>query len=366
MQVTGGKRPRIASLDVARGLMLVTSVVSDSLLTAPPFAQHAAWEGVTALDVIFPVFVTMTGCGIAFAYARGIQRPGRLVRRVVVLAIVGLLYNAITSWAWDPGTWRIFGVLQLYAVVILVVSLAHVVARSVRAWVIVVAIVAAVTTALHLVWAVRCGTVTPECNPSASIDLRQAWLQHTYHQGTQGHDPEGLVSIAGATLQASIGALFGHVILRARDAGWGVGRIAGTALVLAAGLAVAAVAAIAAPQLLGADPLLVMKRLWTPPFALLVGAGTGVVLMLCFAAIDRGTEAQRHRRLVPLEPLLALGRNSLLVYFGSHVVNSLMHRAGWMTGLHGGVGELLVPAATLVAWIVLAMLLNRRSIYIRA
>ncbi|QCR18658.1 heparan-alpha-glucosaminide N-acetyltransferase domain-containing protein [Agrococcus sp. SGAir0287] len=366
LQVAGRKRPRIASLDVTRGLMLVASVGTDSIVTPPWWSQHAAWEGVTPLDVIFPIFVTLTGCGIAFAYARGIQSPWRLVRRVVVLLLAGLVYNAVTSGTWDLSTWRMFGVLQLYAVVILVVSLLHLVARSVRAWAAIVVLLAAALVVVHAAWGIACGAVTPVCNPSLDLDLQQRWVAHVYQQGAAGHDPEGVVAILGATLQASVGALFGHLILRARDHGWALPRTLAVGTVVAAAVALLAAVAIVVPQLLGAEPMLVMKRLWTPPFALLVGAATGLVLVLAFLVIDRGSDDARHRRLRPLEPFLALGRNSLLVYFGSHALNAVLHRQPWFASVVGTSAEWWLPIGMIVAWTLLAVVLNRRRIYVRA
>ena len=143
-------------------------------------------------------------------------------------------------------------------------------------------------------------------------------------------------------------------------------RTLATGAVVAVGLALLAGAAILVPQLLGAEPMLVMKRLWTPPFALLVGAATGVVLVLAFLVIDRGGDDARHRRLRPLEPFLALGRNSLLVYFGSHAVNAVLHRQPWFATLAGTSAEWWLPIGMIVAWTALAVVLNRRRIYVRA
>lgn len=365
--VSGTKLHRVASLDVVRGLMLIASVGVNSVINASGQSEHHPWNGVHLIDLIFPIFVTLTGAGIAFAYVRGISNPRRLVRRVVVLTAAGFVYGALTSASWDPGTTRIFGILQLYAVVILLVCLAHIWVRTTIGWVVAVLVLTGVLAVLHTVFMVHCGgMVTRECNPSLSIDLQEMWLSHTYHQGALGHDPEGLVSIAGATLQAAVGALFGHVILNARAATRRVTvvRRLGTAVTL--GLAVLAALSIALPVLYGAEPLPVMKRLWTPPFALLTGLGTGVVMLLAFLVIDRGDAAERARRLRPLEPLLALGRNSLLVYFGSHVLNALFRQWGWVQPLTGTPWEHLFPFLSIAAWTLLAVVLNRHRLYLRA
>lgn len=365
--VSGTRLHRVASLDVVRGLMLVSSVSFDSILSPHGQSRHHTWAGMHLIDLVFPVFVTLTGAGIAFAYVRGISNPRRLARRVVVLILVGFLYGAITSANWDPATTRIFGILQLYAVVILLISLAHVRVRTLRGWAIIVLLLAAGLTLLHTGFMLHCnGMVTPECNPSLSIDLQLLPMDHVYRLGASGHDPEGLVAIAGAMLQAAIGALFGHIILRARVSERRSSAIRALGPVVVAALVIAAALSVALPVLLGAEPLPIMKRLWTPPFALLAGAGTGAVLLAAFLLIDHGDSQERAHRLRPLEPLLALGRNSLLVYFGSHVLTALLRQWGLAQSMTGTAWEPLLPVLSVAAWMLLAVFLNRRKIYVRA
>lgn len=148
---------RIASLDWVRGWMLVASVAANSLITVPLWFDHAWWEGVHLLDWIFPIFVTLTGCGLAFAMHRRVK-PWPLVRRVVVLVAVGLLYNAITLNSWQLETWVVTGVLQLYAMVVLVLGLLHLVTRSWIGWLVITVLLAAGYTVVFAVW--RWGAAT--------------------------------------------------------------------------------------------------------------------------------------------------------------------------------------------------------------
>ncbi|MDO9396596.1 MAG: hypothetical protein Q7T71_08635, partial [Herbiconiux sp.] len=83
--------PRLGGLDLVRGVMLVASVSVNSLFTEPEWFAHAAWGGVHPVDLIFPVFVTLTGCGLGFALHRRVQ-IAPLIRRVLVLLLVGLVY----------------------------------------------------------------------------------------------------------------------------------------------------------------------------------------------------------------------------------------------------------------------------------
>ena len=101
-----GKPGRIASLDTVRGLFLCISVASASLLAPKPaFAVHATWFGVEAVDLIFPLFVTLSGCGLAFAYRNRVGWVATL-RRSLVLLLAGLAYNAVTAGSVDFATLR--------------------------------------------------------------------------------------------------------------------------------------------------------------------------------------------------------------------------------------------------------------------
>jgi predicted acyltransferase len=118
-----------------------------------------------------------------------------------------------------------------------------------------------------------------------------------------------------------------------------------------------------------------MKRLWTPGFGLGVAAAAVVALALGFVLLDLPTSSRwQHWRHRLAWPHVAMGRNSLLVYFGSHIVVGLLV-------LHGGDSSYAVrlaasmdvlghPPATFVAanialWAAIAAVLHRRGIYLR-
>ncbi|NIZ90491.1 heparan-alpha-glucosaminide N-acetyltransferase [Kineococcus rubinsiae] len=366
---------RLTSLDVVRGLMLVVSVAVNSLLVTPGWFEHAEWTGVHGLDLVFPVFVTLTGCGLGFAMHRRTD-VGGLARRVVVLVVVGLLYNALVLDRWDLATWRLPGVLQLYAAVVAVVALEHLLTRSWRGWALATVLLAVAHTTLLAVWAAGCagGALTPDCNPSGALDVAVFGAPHVYAAGDLGHDPEGLVSVLGALVSAAAGATVGHLLLSVRDAGRGPRAAVLPVAGLAAGAAVLGWLAAVVPGLLTGTAVPAMKRLWSAPFSLPVAAGVAVVLLLVHLALDRpGTPAAAR---AATWPLVALGRNSLLVYFGSHVVTSLLLQdvdAGGASAAQrlaaavsvGGHNQLSLTVLAVLAWTALAAVLHRSRIYLR-
>ncbi|NAZ86045.1 heparan-alpha-glucosaminide N-acetyltransferase domain-containing protein [Kineococcus indalonis] len=368
---------RLRGLDAVRGAMLVVSVAVDSLLSAPAWFGHAPWAGVHPSDLVFPVFVTLTGCGLGFAMHRRTRvRP--LARRVLVLLAAGLLYEALTSGRWDPATWRATGVLQLYALVVAAVALGHLLTRTWRGWLVLTAALAAAHTALLAAWAGTCpgGALTRACNPSLALDVGLLG-PHAYAGGALGHDPEGLVAALGALVSAGAGATVGHLLLSVRDAPRGrrAGPRAAVLPVLAVAAVLAALGALAAavPAAAGVG-VPALKRLWSAPFALPVAAAVACALLLGHLLLDRpGTGAAAR---AAARPLVALGRNSLLVYFGSHVAMALLRRATDGGGRSlaeraaaavavGGHAQVPFTVLTVLCWTALATWLHHRRLYLR-
>jgi predicted acyltransferase len=359
------KPGRITSLDWIRGLFLCWSITSIAWLDPrPDFMRHAKWIGVHPEDMIFPLFVTLSGCGLAFAYRNRVGWKAT-VRRSAVLLLCGLAFNAVEGGSADPSVLKWTGPLQVYAVLVLVVGLLHLVARGPVAWALIATAAAVGDEVLLYVWQQGCPglVLTPECNPSLTIDT--AWLgtAHMYHQGLSGHDPEGAVSMLGALVVISLGCTAGHLMLRTR------GSRLGPLYVLAwAGLAFAG--AVLAAQLVPA-----FKRLWTAPFDLGIGAigVAGLAVGMALLDVPAGPRWNVARRRLA-SPWVAMGRNSLLLYFGSHLLvivllahggdPSLAEQAADAVTVHGWPQASFI-VVNVLGWAALAWLLHWRRIYLR-
>lgn len=377
---TGPATRRLIGLDVARGLMLVVSVAVNAWLTMPGWFTHAPWAGVHPLDLVFPVFVTLSGCGLAFAYGRHVA-VGATLRRVAILLLAGFAYNAFNQFAVtgrvEWATFRTVGVLQLYAALVLAVALLHLVLRRWWHWPLLTIGLAAAYSLGLTAFAGGCpgGALTPECNPSGVLDPAIFGADHLYLQGSLGHDPEGIVAFAGALIAACGGASIGHILRT--PALHGAGRLVVGSLV-AASFGVTAIAIVSASGSV-VEP---MKRLWTPPFGLAVAAACGLALLVLHAMLDSGRGPRQRRRALDtvLYPLIALGRNSLLVYFGSHAVmvallcwprgpdipgaGAYAYRIA-ATAPFGLDAALWLVVLAVGAWTALASVLHWRGIYLR-
>jgi predicted acyltransferase len=121
---------RARGLDVLRGLTVGWLLVVVHTPTTG-LRGHARWFGWDHSDVFFPLFVLLAGMGLALQ-TRDRMPWGRLVRRFVVLVVLGLLVNAWLGAGPDLSAPAVTGVLQRIALAGLAGAL--VVAVLLRRW----------------------------------------------------------------------------------------------------------------------------------------------------------------------------------------------------------------------------------------
>ncbi|MFY7852355.1 MAG: acyltransferase family protein [Brevundimonas sp.] len=356
-------RPRPAGRDVGldafRGLTVLLMVLVNlqgDAATAFPWLAHAAWNGLTLADLVFPWFILAVGLSTPLAARSGPAATwGPAARRVAVLVALGVALGWLIRPSVDPTEIRWVGVLQRIALVYLVCAL---VARASRGpWIpagLAIAGLAVHSLALLLV------SAPGESGPSLAMGQGfSAWLDQTLVPGRlhrERWDPEG----AWSTLSAIGTGLAGVALARLR-AGRGPGLMAPVALgLIAVGLAL--------------TPLLPLnKALWTASYAL-VAVGTGLALLLALSAVMAAGRAR------PVTDLLVFaGRTALTVYVVHMLLIALLVRAPfgqtlWASGFQAirGLG-LADPIASLVFAVLATALtlapipwLRRRGWLIRA
>ena len=377
---------RLLSLDVFRGLVIAAMIlVTDPGTYAHTFHQlrHADWNGATATDMIFPAFLFMAGIAIPFSIASQLNKQAtrgaitlRILRRTVVLFVLGLAVNGFYLYHWQ--TLRIPGILQRIAICYLVCSLAYLLVlwNSKRNAILVTFAFAT----LAVYWAILkfapvpglgAGHLDSYANFPAYVDRSVFGISHLWAYGTTPgrgvtYDPEGLLATIPALFTMLVGILAGGWLRKppARaDA-----RVA--LRLLLPGIAFTALG-------LALSPLLPLnKRILTPTFALY---STGVALIV-FAVIYFAVDVRGLRR--GLTPLLVLGTNAILAFVLSSVLTTLLAIHFTQNGLsqspHGWANDaLLVPwlppnivsltyAIVIVALnIALVYPLHRKRIFVR-
>ncbi|HBZ72539.1 MAG TPA: DUF5009 domain-containing protein [Deltaproteobacteria bacterium] len=297
---------RLGSIDVSRGFtiagMLLVNAAGDFDHVYKQLA-HAAWDGFTFADFVFPSFIFLMGASIAFALgrARGEAQSARAVwvrvfRRTVLLLLLGFLVNGYPSF--DLATLRIPGVLQRTALAYLVTASVFLAFPRALTQLGVGAALVVVYEVLLRLGAGPGAWLTPDGNFAGVVD--RLFLRG--HMLTPAFDPEGLLAVLPTAATAILGVLAGRWLRTAKSpARRIVGLTAAGLLLLGGGLAL--------------HPMIpINKSLWSASFVLVTGGLCSLLVAGLHGVID---VAGIQRWAVPLR---WLGKNPIAVY----VLSSLL------------------------------------------
>jgi len=279
--------------------------------------RHAAWNGWTPTDLIFPFFVFIVGVSLVFSFqsrlARGESRrllAMHALRRSAILFGIGLLLNFL----FNPhlATVRIPGVLQRIAVAYLAASLITLYCHTrTRA--------ACVAVLLLGYWALMCfvpvpgfgmpghdiALLHPDGNLAAYLD-RKLMLGHLWETT---RDPEGVLSTLPAIATALCGVLTGEWLRSNRSM---ERKAAGMFALGVVGLIAGEVWSIWFP---------INKKLWTSSYVIFTAGFALVCLAACYWALDikklRGWWSK---------PFLIFGTNAIAAYVISELLGGSF---GW-------------------------------------
>jgi predicted acyltransferase len=321
-----GATGRLVSLDAFRGatiaLMILVNTPGDGRHVYWPL-EHAAWNGWTPTDVVFPSFLWIVGVAITLSLGRRLARgAGRAVllrqatRRAVILFALGVLVYVYP--AFDLSTQRILGVLQRIAICYLAASVIYLTTRlrGQIAWMVSLMAVYWLLMAFVPVPGYGAGRLDVEGNFAHYID-RIVLGSHNY-RWTRTWDPEGIVSTLPAVATCLLGVLAGHIVSARRVLGERCLRLLGLgAILLAAGL----ICNIWLP---------INKKLWTDSFTLFM-AGLDFVLFAGFLWLVDGLNWRR-----AVKPLVIMGMNAIVIYLASEFLDEALGWIHW-SGAHGTV-----------------------------
>ena len=239
------KSSRLLSLDVLRGItiagmLLVNNPGSWGALYAP--LGHAAWNGMTPTDLVFPFFMFIMGVAMFMSMRKfEFKLTGavcwKIVRRTVVIFAIGLGlawfgYFCRSLAAGKPfltainnlETMRILGVMPRLALCYCAASfLACLVSKKSfvksLSWVAAILLVA-----YSLILLLGNGYAISEDNIIYRIDNAVLGSNHMYHGlavwkvlENSAFDPEGFVSTLPAIAHVLIGVVCGHMLMSIKD-----------------------------------------------------------------------------------------------------------------------------------------------------
>jgi predicted acyltransferase len=392
---------RLMSLDVLRGfdmfwilgadaVALKLAKIFPSLHGVAEQMDHKVWDGFAFYDLIFPLFVFISGVSLVFSLPKTLATLGRVatIRRILVRAVIlfalGVLYNGGLTHGW-PNV-RLAGVLQRIAIAYAATGVLFCCCRPRTCYGIGGVLLAAYWALLTFV-PIRDIALTKEAMAAAlgtakpsAVQVRQLyestttmvtgsyargrnlanhldyeWLPGRMYQGYW--DPEGLLSTLPAIATCLLGMMAGQR-LRRDDR---------TATEKMRWLAVAGAICLAGGWVWHLQ-FPVVKDLWSSSFVLVAGGYSLWLLAAFYYVVDvrqwRGWCA----------PFLWIGLNPITLYLVSSLVNfdNIARRlaggsiASWLDARLAGLGELGLAFTSLGLMLLLARFLYRRGIFLKA
>ncbi|MDT5295727.1 MAG: hypothetical protein QOJ76_2607 [Acidobacteriota bacterium] len=297
---------RVGSLDVFRGMTVAGMVLVNNPGTWGAIytpLEHAAWDGWTPTDLVFPFFLFIVGVSITLALARRVEDGGsrrdlyvKIVRRTALIFALALVLAGFPFF--NLSTIRLTGVLNRIAVCYLFAALIFLKTNRRRQAVIVGALLLAYWAILVLIPApgFAAGDLSKQGSIASYVD-RAILGNHIWKGGDRIYDPEGILSTIGALATTLIGVLTGHLLRSRREP------LEKVAVMFVAGVAGVVVGWIWNYR------LPVNKALWTSSYVLFTAGMALQLFAVCYWLID--IKGYRRWSL----PFRVFGTNALAVFF---------------------------------------------------
>lgn len=354
--ILGADGAILALAAMTRGKGSVLDAIGSLLETQ---MTHVAWEGFRFYDFIFPLFIFVTGVSIVLSMTRMVAREGkarahgRVLRRFLLLYVMGLIYYGGVSQHWPDI--RLLGVLQRIALCYLFAGLLFLnLDRR--------GLVAALVVLLGGYWmlmtfvpvpGVGAGSYAMDANLANWIDAR--YLPGRLWDGTR--DPEGLLSTLPAIATCLLGLLAGLLMHdeRLTPQQKSLRLIAMGVALLAGGYA-------------WSLQFPIIKAIWTSSFVL-VAAGYSAILL---GAMHQVIDVWGFNRWPTI--FVWLGANALTLYFINNIASFERFASRFVGGdvsalldavVTPGTGRFVAHALGVCFAIAIAGFLYRRRIFLR-
>jgi len=356
---------RIVSIDALRGFdmfwIIGGGAALDTLVevwdnpvtrTINEQLKHVKWEGFRFEDLIFPLFLFITGTVLPFSMSRRREKGQsskeihlHILKRSTVLIFLGLIFNNLQNFEWSqmrwPGVLQRIGVCYFFAAIIVV----HTKWRTQAIIIGAVLILYWLAAILIPVPGYGAGVMTMEGCLSSYVD--QQLIPGTLYYGHG--DNEGFISTFPAVCTVLLGALAGHW-LRSRHPG----------SKKAAGLAIAGVTCVAAGYLWSfAFPII--KIIWTSSYMLFAGGWSLMLLALFYWIID----VKGYRRWTFF--FVVIGVNPITIYVLQRFVDFGDMAEIFLSGVAANAGllaPLVIPTGVLaIKWLLLWFLYRHKIFF---
>jgi len=309
---------RLLSLDFFRGVTVAAMILVNNPgdwghIYTP--LEHAAWNGCTPTDLVFPSFLFIVGVSIAYAMSSKKTDPAthtkiiiKALKRALILFGLGLFLSLYPKVFTEPldalKTVRIPGVLQRIALVFFISAVIFLKNSPRNIFKIGIAL-------LVLYWILMNFVPVPDFG-SANLEKETnlgAWLDRTLlgeahlWKLAKTWDPEGILGTIPAISTGLFGVLVG-IYLKRKDVEPAT-KIAWLFSVGTASVFVGLTWGLQFP---------INKSLWTSSYVLYTGGIATMILSLCYWVIDV------HKQVYFTKPFIAYGVNAITVFFLSGLI----------------------------------------------
>ncbi|CAK4681605.1 hypothetical protein LEN26_000930 [Aphanomyces euteiches] len=378
------KKVRVVCLDVFRGIAIFTMIFVNLGGGGYWYFTHAAWNGLTFADIVFPFFVWIMGVTMNISTASHLKKGTSLWRmlldalfRAVRLFLLGLVVNDFRSLKHG----RIPGVLQSFSFAYFTVSIAIIaglawqsspwIRRGVEAFI----VLAIVLTNLFIVFFLPVegcptgyfgpggngdGGLYPNCIGGAHLRVDLAIFGEDFMgsggtaanvYGTYGPwDPEGFLNWLMVAFMAYIGYIVGGIFLNENR--W----VRKTLVLVSIGAVLALIGLGLAGFKINGGWIPINKNLWSLSFVLTVSGLACGVLAIMYLLVDKfaiwgGT------------PFKETGMNAIAIYMGHEL---LMDHApfGWDRDASSHTQNTLSNLCGAICWALVGIWMHKKRIFI--
>ncbi len=345
---------RIFELDILRGLTIALMIIVDS----PPdiiyeTLRHAVWEGIHMADTVFPSFVFVMGTSAAISASKRTPSMTKIFRRTAILFGIGILLNLFIQIRIDAEHLRFFGILQRLALSYFFGMLILLKLKD-TAKILLAAFLLLIISSLGFHIYAPTAPFDVASNISHTIDYIFPGADNML---TPKQEPEGLYGTMASTASMLFGIVAGKLLIQNERQ---------KLILYGAGLLVCGY--------FWSYFDLVIKQLWTAPFALL-NAGGDVLLLAAFGILFE--YLPRTKKYFCLFD--SLGKNPIFffVVLNMTLIFAFTEKVGeiplwsWLyqNTFQGLINVELSTTLFCVAWCLILMIfaefLNRRNIFIK-
>lgn len=329
---------RLISLDALRGFTMFWIIGGDALIhslansTGWAFFEwcstqltHAVWNGFHFYDLIFPLFMFISGVAIPFSLGKKIKKgvPKRtllisVMRRALILIFFGIVYN--NEFSFDFLNLRYASVLGQIGVAYFFASVIFLYSNIWKqaVWLISILLGFWALMVLVPVPGFGAGILTPEGNLSGYID--RLLLPGTFYR--EYYDPQGILLMFSAIAITLTGVLTGAFLKNEKYSG-----IKKCITMFLAGISLVLL------SLVWNIWYPINKEIWSSSFNLLTGGLSLILLSIFYLIVDvKGATKWAF-------PLVVIGLNPITIYMASRMVNFKYTANYFLSGVMDLTGE---------------------------